>query len=287
MLKNVSNFAAENHNNLTPMEQHRTITIDGRTVHYRDEGRDNTRTLVLLHGFLQSLDVWSSYVLSYMNHMRVITIDLPGHGLTDTFCDVHTMDFMAKIVKDVLADAGVEQCVMVGHSMGGYVALAFAERYPYTLRGLGLINSHALADTEEHRRHREESCRSVQANRASYIVGFIPGLFAESRQAALSQDIKDLQEQCLLTSAQSIIAAQQGMAQRPSRIQTLANLEVPTLFVYGKNDPRIPLETGVACAMVPRHSEMLILDGVAHMAFMEERDYVKPRLRNFVDTCYF
>ncbi len=287
MLKNVSNFAAENHNNLTPMEQHRTITIDGRTVHYRDEGRDNTRTLVLLHGFLQSLDVWSSYVLSYMNHMRVITIDLPGHGLTDTFCDVHTMDFMAKIVKDVLADAGVEQCVMVGHSMGGYVALAFAERYPYTLRGLGLINSHALADTEEHRRHREEACRSVQANRASYIVGFIPGLFDESRQAALSQDIKDLQEQCLLTSAQSIIAAQQGMAQRPSRIQTLANLEVPTLFVYGKNDPRIPLETGVACAMVPRHSEMLMLDGVAHMAFMEERDYVKPRLRNFVDTCYF
>lgn len=269
------------------MEQHRTITVDGRTVHYRDEGRDNTRTLVLLHGFLQSLDVWSSYVLSYMNHLRVITIDLPGHGLTDTFCDVHTMDFMAKIVKEVLADAGVEQCVMVGHSMGGYVALAFADRFPYTLRGLGLINSHALADSDEHRRHRDAVCRQVKENRASYIVGFIPELFDDSRRAALSQDIKDLQEQCLLTTAQSIVAAQQGMAQRPSRIVTLARLEIPVLFILGKNDPRIPVETGMACAMVPHHAEILLLDEVGHMAFMEERDYVKPRLSNFVDTCYY
>ena len=96
------------------MEQHRILTVDGRTVHYRDEGRQNTQTLVLLHGFMQNLDVWSSYVLSYMNHLRVITVDLPGHGLTNTFCDVHTTDFMAGIVKEVLNAAGVEQCVMVG-----------------------------------------------------------------------------------------------------------------------------------------------------------------------------
>ena len=117
------------------MEQHRTITIEGRTVHYRDEGRENTRTLVLLHGFLQNLDVWSSYVLSYMTRFRVITIDLPGHGLTESFCDVHTMDFMAKTVKSVLNEAGVDQCVMVGHSMGGYVALAFAETQRIRHRG--------------------------------------------------------------------------------------------------------------------------------------------------------
>ncbi|MBR6049542.1 MAG: alpha/beta fold hydrolase [Bacteroidales bacterium] len=269
------------------MEQHRTLTVDGRTVHYRDEGRDNSHTLVLLHGFLQNLDVWSSYVLSYMNHMRVITIDLPGHGLTDTFCDVHTMDFMAKVVKDVLTEAGVDQCVMVGHSMGGYVTLAFADRYPYTLRGLGLINSHALADTDEHRRYRDEVCRQVQDNRASYIVGFVPSLFDDSKRAALSHDIKDLQEQCLLTTTASIVAAQRGMAARHSRIQTLAALEVPTLFIYGKNDPRIPLELAVSGAMVARHAEMLLLDGVAHMAFMEERDYVKPRISNFVETCYY
>ena len=268
------------------MEQHRTLTVDGRTVHYRDEGRGKLHTLVLLHGFLQNLDVWSSYVLSYMNNMRVITVDLPGHGLTDTFCDVHTMDFMAKIVKDVLLEAGVDQCVMVGHSMGGYVALAFADRYPYTVKGLGLINSHPLADTDQHREQREEVCRSVQDNRASYIVGFVPELFDGSRRAALSHDIKDLQDQCLLTTTASIVAAQRGMAQRPSRVSTLATIDVPTLFVYGKNDPRIPLELAVSGALVARRPEMLLLEDVAHMAFMEEREYLKPRLRNFVENCY-
>lgn len=268
------------------MEQHRIINVEGRTVHYRDEGRENTRTLVLLHGFLQNLDVWSSYVLSYMNRFRVITVDLPGHGLTENFCDVHTMDFMAKTVKAVLNEAGVDQCVMVGHSMGGYVAMAFAEKYPYVLKGLGLVNSHAMADSEEHRRYREEVCRQVQANRASYIVGFVPPLFDDSRRAALSKDIKDLQEQCLSTTAASIIAAQRGMSQRPSRVQTLASLDMPTLFIYGKNDPRIPLELAIGGAMMARRPEILLLEDVAHMAFMEDREYLKPRLANFVDSCY-
>ena len=268
------------------MEQHRTLTVDGRTVHYRDEGRQHTQTLVLLHGFMQNLDVWSSYVLSYMNQLRVITIDLPGHGLTSTFCDVHTTDFMAGIVKEVLNACGVEQCVMVGHSMGGYVALAFADRYPYCLRGLGLINSHAMADTEERRVARQDVCQQVKANRAGYILGLVPSLFDDSCRAALSKDITDLQDHCLEVSEASIVAAQRGMAQRPSRLNVLQKLDVPFYFVYGKNDPRIPIELAVTQTLLPRRSEALLLSDVAHMAFLEERDYVKPRLLNFVEGCF-
>lgn len=268
------------------MEQHRTLTVDGRTVHYRDEGRNNTKTLVLLHGFLQNLDVWSSYVLSYMNQLRVITIDLPGHGLTDTFCDVHTTEFMADIVKEVLNAAGVDQCVVVGHSMGGYVALAFAERYPYTVRGLGLVNSHAMADSTSQREGREEVCRQAQENVASYIVGFVASLFDESRRAAMSQEINDLQSQCLRTGAASVVAAQQGMMRRPSRIGVLQQLDVPVYFVYGKNDPRIPIELAVTQTLLPRRAEVLLLSDVAHMAFLEEREYLKPRLLSFVEGCY-
>lgn len=269
------------------MEQHRILMVDGHAVHYRDEGRSNGKVLVLLHGFLQSLDVWSSYVLSYMNELRVITIDLPGHGHTESFCEVHSMDFMAKIVKRVLEESGVDQCVMVGHSMGGYVALAFAEKYPYSLRGLGLLNSHALADSEQHHETRQGVCDQVAANRASYIVNFVPSLFDDSNRAALSQDIKDLQEQCLETRTESIIAAQKGMMARPSRIAILQQLEVPVLFIYGKNDSRIPLEIAISQAMLPHHSEILLLDHVGHMSFMENREYVKPRIKNFVDTCYY
>ena len=269
------------------MEQHRTIMVDGHMVHYRDEGRNNKKTLVLLHGFLQNLDVWSPYVLSYMHDFRVITIDLPGHGHTDSFGEVHSMDFMARMVKTVLDETGVNQCVMLGHSMGGYVALAFAEHYPYSLRGLGLINSHALSDSESHRESRLAVCSQVKENRASYIVNFVPTLFDDSNRAALSQDIKDLQDQCLETRTEAIIAAQKGMMNRPSRIPVLQQLEIPVLFVYGKNDNRIPLEIAISQAMIPHHAEILLLDHVGHMSFLENRDYLKPRIKNFVDTCYF
>lgn len=269
------------------MEQHRTLMFDGHVIHYRDEGRNNKKTLVLLHGFLQSLDVWSSYVLTYMHHLRVITIDLPGHGLSEYFCDNHTMDFMARVVKAVLDECGVDQCVMAGHSMGGYVAMAFADKYPYSLKGLSLINSHALADSEKQRDARRAVCEQVLENRASFIVNFVPTLFDEGNRAALSHEIKDLQDQCLGTRTESIVAAQRGMKDRPSRIHVLQHLDVPVLFIYGKNDTRIPIEIALSQAMIPRHSEILLLDDVGHMSFMEDREYVKPRIKNFVDTCYY
>ncbi len=268
------------------MEKHKTIEFEGRELHYRDDGRENEETIVLLHGFLQSLDVWSSFTLTYMRHFRVIAIDLPGHGYSSTFSDVHTMDFMANAVKAVLDACGVERCVMAGHSLGGYVALAFADRYGYMLKGLVLLHSHAMADNAEIRTRRDDVCRQVHMNRAGFIVDFITNLFHESRREYLAQDIKELRDCCLETREAGILAAQRGMKVRTSRIHVLRNLNVPVLFIYGKNDPRIPIEVGLSQAMLPKRSEVLMLDNVAHMSFMEERDYVKRRINDFTSQCY-
>ncbi len=269
------------------MEQHKTIEFKNHSIHYRDEGRNHEHTLVLLHGFLQSQDVWSSYTLQFMRTMRVIAVDLPGHGYSDTYGDVHTMEFMADAVKTVLDAADVEQCVMVGHSMGGYVALAFAEKYYFMLRGVGLVNSHTLADSPEKRQCRDRACQQAATNRAGFIINFVDSLFDSSKRKLLDQDIKDLQEQCLETSLAGLQAAERGMALRTDRLDVIARMETPTLFVFGKNDPRLPLEEGVSQAMEAQHAEILILDRVAHMSFLEERDYVRLRIRNFVETCYF
>lgn len=268
------------------MERHKTINFEGGELHYRDEGPQGANTVVFLHGFLQNLAVWSSFTLTYMRYFRVIAIDLPGHGYSCSFSDVHTMDFMAQSVKAVLDDAGVEKCVVVGHSLGGYVALAFADRYGYMLQGLALLHSHAMADTAEQRARRDETCRQVHQNRAGYIVNFITNLFDDSKREPLAQDIKELRDLCLETSEEGILAAQRGMKLRTSKVQLLTTLPVPVLFVYGKGDRRIPLEVGLSQAMLPRRSEVLMLDGVAHMSFIEDRDYVKARLRDFVNQCY-
>ena len=268
------------------MEKHKVILFENRELHYRDEGRGNTETIVLLHGFLQTLDVWSSLTLSLMRSMRVITVDLPGHGYSSTWSDVHTMDFMARAVKAVLDHTGVERCVMAGHSMGGYVALAFADQYPYMLRGLVLLHSHAMADDSTKRLQRDEVCHQVHLNRAGFIVDFITNLFDESKRQPMAQDIKELRDQCLENREEGIVAAQRGMKVRTSRVRTLATLEVPVLFIYGKNDNRIPLEMGLSQATIPHRSEVVLLDNVAHISFMEDREYVKTRLRHFVNQCY-
>ncbi len=268
------------------MEKHKTLLFDHHELHYRDEGRDHPHTLVLLHGFLQNLDVWSSFLFTYMRSIRVVAIDLPGHGYSETCSEVHTMDFMARAVKAVLDEIGVEQCVMIGHSLGGYVTLAFADAYPYMLKGFGLMHSHAMADSEEIRQRRDETCRQIHLNRAGFIVSFITNLFDESKREPLAQDIKELRDQCLETREEGALAAQRGMRVRTSKVHVLAGAQVPVLFVYGKNDKRIPLEVGVSQAMLPARSELLLLDHVAHMSFMEDRDYVKQRVYDFVNQCY-
>lgn len=164
--------------------------------------------------------------------------------------------------------------------------MAYADLYPHRLRGLGLLHSHALADTESAIERRMETCDRVAQNRASYVVNFIPTLFDPSKRQQMNQEIKDLQDQCLETKMESIIAAQRGMATRPSRIHVLKKLEVPILFVYGKSDNRIPVELALAQAMEARHAEILLLENVAHMSHLEERDYIRPRILNFVNTCY-
>jgi pimeloyl-ACP methyl ester carboxylesterase len=151
---------------------------------------------------------------------------------------------------------------------------------------LGLLHWHALADTEAAIERRMATCEQVMTNRASYIVGFIPPLFCPENRVALTIEIKDLQDQCLETKAGSIIAAQRGMAARPSRLHVLQQLEVPVLFVFGKKDPRLPIELALSQAMEAKHAEILVLENVAHMGHIEERDYVRPRIQNFVTTCY-
>lgn len=268
------------------MEQHKTLIFQGRKIHYRDEGRENLDTVVFLHGYMQNLDVWASYMLSYMHSKRVIAIDLPGHGFSDNYADVHTMDFMARAVKAVLDDLGVSDCVMVGHSMGGYVSLAFAEAYPYLMRGLVLLHSHAMADDEQTMQKREEACKQMASNMPGYILSFIQTLFDTQSLRFLSHDIHAVQELALETSQQGALAAQKGMLQRPSRLHVLRSLDAPVLCVYGKNDVRLPVELGISQALEARNPELLLLSNVAHMAHIEAREYLKPRLYNFISTCF-
>lgn len=268
------------------MEKHSSIIYEGCEIHYRQEGERNAQTIVLLHGFMQSLEVWNEFMLCNMGSMRIVSVDLPGHGYSECHSEVHTMEFMAKCVKEVLDYLDISLCVIVGHSLGGYVALAFADLYPHLVKGLALLNSHALADNEETKKRRDEACRQIAADKFSFSIDFITNLFNSERRYNFSQEIKEITDLSLKASTEGLVAAQKGMKERPSRLHTLETLKVPILFVYGKKDPRIALELGLSQSMLVHRGEVLILDDVAHMSFIEESDYVCNGLVDFVHRCY-
>lgn len=225
--------------------------------------------IVLLHGFLESGEIWKNFVRKLCGSFRVITIDLPGHGLSENLSPVHSMDDMAEAVRHVLKSLDVPPCIMVGHSMGGYVTLAYAEKYPRSLRGFVLFHSQAGADSAETRINRERTITLVHKDHHGFIMIFIPDLFDPVNFKKFGKEIENLKELAQKTSKEGIIAALEGMKIRPDRQHVLLQSKVPVLFIIGKNDKRILMEVIMPQTLLPEHSEMILLDHVGHMGFIE------------------
>ena len=239
--------------------------------------------IVLLHGFLESGEVWKSFIRRLSGAFKVITVDLPGHGKSETAGSPHTMDEIAEAVRHVLKSLEINSCMMVGHSMGGYVTLAFAEKYPRLLKGFILFHSQAGADSAEATANRERTIALVNKDHNGFIKNFIPDLFDPQNVKKLIKEIDALKELAGKTPKEGIIAALEGMKNRPDRQHVLLNSTVPVMFIIGKNDKRIPMETIIPQTLLPGHSEVLILDHVGHMGFIEASGKTYAALKAFAD----
>jgi len=209
-------------------------------LHYNIAGKGPA--IVLLHGFLESGEIWKNFSRRLKESFMVITIDLPGHGHSNISGSLTSMDEMAEAVRYVLKSLGVNSCLMAGHSMGGYVTLAFAEKYQRLLKGFVLFHSHAAADSPENRTNRDRVISLVRKDHHSFIKNFIPNLFAPSNVKKLSREIENQKNLADKTPKEGIIAALEGMKNRPDRQHVLLQSKVPVLFIIGKSDNRIPLE---------------------------------------------
>src|SRR4030066_2144868 len=162
-------------------------------VYYRDEGKGET--LLLLHGFCESSEIWDDFRGALSKRFRVITPDLLGHGKNvppavrnSSGEYVNTMEMQAESAAAVLKSAGVDRCTVVGHSMGGYTALAFAELFPEKVRGLCLFHSTAMADPEEKKRDRDKAIEVVRKDKDAFVEGMIPKMFAPSNAERMKKD---------------------------------------------------------------------------------------------------
>jgi pimeloyl-ACP methyl ester carboxylesterase len=257
------------------------IDFKGNKIHYKVSGKGPV--MVLLHGFLESGEIWKNFARRSGESFRVITIDLPGHGLSENYGPVHTIDEMAEAVHHVLKSLKVSTCLMVGHSMGGYVTLAYAEKYPRTLKGFVLFHSQATADSAETRIARDRTVSLVKKDHHGFIKNFIPDLFDPSNVNKYGKEIENLKNLAQKTPKEGILAALEGMKNRPDRQHVLLQSKVPVLFIIGKNDSRIPIDIIIPQTLLPEHSEMLLLDHVGHMGFIEASGKTFATIKGFAE----
>lgn len=260
------------------------IQYKGKKIFFRDKGKGNA--IVLLHGFLENQSMWDYFVKKLSAEYRVITIDLPGFGKSESFGRIHLMEQMAVCVNRVLKECAVNKCLLLGHSMGGYVTLAFASKYPGKLKGFGLLHSHALEDTPEARVNRNRAIEVVNSDRGAFIFNFFPELFAAENVSKYQKEIKKLHADALETSPKAIVAALEGMKYRKDKLDVLVKSKVPVLFILGKQDSRIPFEKTLAQAALPETSEILVLSNVGHMGHIEARKKTLQAIEGFAKKVF-
>lgn len=254
------------------------------TVTYTDTGKG--RAVVLLHGFLGSADIWEATIASLSKSYRVIAIDLPGHGGTDCFGYVHTMELNARCVKAVMDQLRLKKYVIIGHSMGGYTALAFADMFPDNLKGLCLYHSSAYADSEEKKKDRTRSVKVVKANHKIYTSEVIKNLFADKNKKYLKQEILLAQRIASQVSKQAVIASLEGMKDRPNRDLILGMAYYPVLMVIGELDKSLPAAQLLEQSELLKNKHLLYLEHDAHMGFLESPIVSNTALKKFLRACY-
>ena len=258
------------------------ITAGDTPVHVCDSEKGD-RCAVLLHGYLESMLVWDDFVPYLYKQVRVITLDLPGHGISVVKGPVHTMEYLADVVKDTLDALGIARCTLVGHSMGGYVALAFCEKYPERLDGVVLLSSTPDADTDEKKENRLREIKLVEAGKKDALARVAPEAgFAPENRPRMRDEIEDLVEQVFVTEDEGIVALLNGMIARKDRNAMLRETKVPVLFILGRKDGYIPVEA--AEKMVAEHPEAQIvwLENSGHMGFLEEPEAAAQAILGFV-----
>lgn len=242
----------------------------GSKINYQEAG--SGPALLLVHGFLESASMWQYLVPVWADRFRVITVDLPGHGLSESLGEIHHMDDIATILIELLESLGIERVHLIGHSMGGYAALAFAELFPDRLRSICLLNSTSEADSDERLLNRERALNLVDRDHEAFIRLTIPALFSPENRKRFTPQIEKMQLEAFSFPKKGIAASIRGMMQRPDRTQVLSGLRIPKLIVGGKADPIIP-EKNLKTIGRNSGSTFLSVPG-GHMLHIENRNEI-------------
>ena len=273
--------------------QTKIFTYQSAKIFYRTIGAG--KPVVLIHGFGEDGNIWKNQIEFLKDHYSLIIPDLPGSGQSALIKDM-SMEGMAEMIKAlidfelrfplILSEAkgqGAEGACLFGHSMGGYITLAFAEKYPHLLSSFALVHSSAYADNEEKKATRLKAIEFVKKNGAyEFLKTAIPALFTQAWALQNKQVIENLVEKSKSFTNEAIVAYYHAMINRPDRTAVLKNFNKPILFIIGKHDKAIPFEQSMQQSYLPNQAYIHIMRNSAHMGMQEEADKVNEALVQFL-----
>jgi len=252
---------------------------------YSIEGIGNP--IVFIHGFCETQEIWTDFRQSFNANFQTICVDLPGFGLSAPLEKECAIPEMAKCLKSTLDHLQLEKIVLVGHSLGGYVALSFTELFPENVAGICLFHSTAFEDTPEKKENRNKTIEYVKKHGVeAFCNPFVPGLFFHKRRTLLQNDIEKVLEIAKKTPLSVAVDTTLAMRDRKDQTTLLQNLKIPVGFIVGKEDSAVPLEKSLAQCHLAAESHVLFLAETGHMGMFEREKECALYLKRFCESIF-
>ena len=249
-------------------------------LNYRESG--SGPTVLLIHGFPMNQSVWHDFAEKLSQSLQVVTLDLPGFGKSPGLKEGFTLEEVAGEVLSFIHEKKYENLTVVGHSLGGYVALAMAEQEPDLMAGLCLFHSTALADSDEKKQSRNKVLEFIEKKGVkAFTSNFIGQLYADPQHSSVTK-VKNLAVQ---SSKESVEGFTRAMRDRADRTHVVRSFHRPLLFIAGEKDPGIPPDTIRQQVVLNKNAEAAILPEVAHMGMFESESTCLKKITDFVKRC--
>ncbi len=259
----------------------KNIISGNSNIFYRVTGQGSP--VVLLHGFAEDGNIWKYQVEFLKDHFRLIVPDMPGSGKSSILHGNSSIESYAVVLKKILNEEKIKSCTLIGHSMGGYVALAYADRHPQELNGLGLFHSTAYDDDEERKNARLKGIEFIGKHGAfAFLKQAIPNLFGVKFKDDHPEEINFLLKAAKHFSNESLVQYYKAMMQRPDRKAILQTFPKPILFIMGEEDKTLNLQDILAQSHQPWQSHVYILKNAAHMGMWEEKEKCNTILLRYI-----
>lgn len=243
------------------------LNFRGTEIYYSVVGEGEAT--IFLHGFLESSKIWDEFLPEFSNYGKIITMDLPGHGRSGVISEVHSMELMAEAVHEVLNATGVKKANLTGHSMGGYVGLAFLKTYSGMVKDFMLLNSTPQADSEEKRENRDRSADLVEKNKNAFVSMAIKNLLSPKNSGKFSEEIQELIEDASHFPVEGITAALKGMKIRTDSTEVLKDFKGNKFLVAGLEDPLVNISDLKEIASQTNTSFISFSGG--HLSYIENK----------------